>query len=142
MFDREEKVIARGRIDWIFLEQDPATQRVRPVAPDQELVDAFPIIDDRAIADELSSVVPDRPPSVEMTRMVRPTEIDRYQHVNHTEYVRWIDDLGLPVRHVHLRFEKGARSGDQVTLRAWYEEGRGVVEIRRGDARISVAGVL
>jgi acyl-CoA thioesterase FadM len=141
VFDGGGRVVARGRVDWLFLEQDPATRKVRPAIPDEEMVTAFPVVDERAIEDPLQLIIPDAPPTLEMHRVVRPSEIDRHDHVNHTAYVRWIEDLALPIQRIQLRFEKDARPGDELSVRAWFDGDRGFVEARRADGRILLAAL-
>ncbi len=139
VFDADERVVARGRADWLFLQQDPISRRVKPMIPDGAMKAAFPIVDDHAIHDHLDLALPDAPPRIEMPRHVRATELDRHAHVNHTAYVAWIEDLDLPVRRARLRFEKDARPGDELLVRAWFDGRSGTGEARRGDTRILTA---
>jgi acyl-CoA thioesterase FadM len=141
VLDPEGRVVARGCADWLFLSMDPASRRVKPILPDDEMKSVFPRIDERVIDDQLELAIPDAPPSIEVVRKVRPTELDQHEHVNHTAYVAWIEDLDLPIRRVHLCFEKDARPGDELCVRAWFEGGRGVAEIRRGSERILSAAI-
>jgi acyl-CoA thioesterase FadM len=139
VFDARGEIVARGRADWLFLQQDPVTRKIRPRLPDEPLKAAFPIIADRAMTDELDLELPSSAPKLEVVRTVRPTELDRHEHVNHTAYVAWLEDLELRARRVHIRFEKDARPGDEIALRVWSDGSRGIVEARRADVRILVA---
>jgi acyl-CoA thioesterase FadM len=140
-YDRNGRIVARGCADWLFLSYDHETRRVKPRVPDEAMKAAFPRLDERVMVDQLELVVPESPAGVEMLRRVRPTELDQHQHVNHTAYVAWIEDLDLPIRRVHIRFEKDARPGDELSVRGWFDRGAGSVEIRRGDERILSAAI-
>jgi acyl-CoA thioesterase FadM len=56
------RVIARGQADWLFLEQDPTTQRVRPRHPDEAMLEAFPRVPELAIPVEAQLASPRRGP--------------------------------------------------------------------------------
>jgi acyl-CoA thioesterase FadM len=139
--DASGRVLARGRADWLFLKLDPISRRVRPRVPDEAMKTAFPRIDEVVIKEPFEVVVPETAPSLEMSRRVRPTELDLHEHVNHTAYVAWLEDLGIPLHRVHMRFEKDARPNDELSVRAWLEGGEGVVEVLREDERILSARI-
>ncbi|MCK6550269.1 thioesterase [Myxococcota bacterium] len=134
---RGDEVVARAEIDWMLLERDAATGKVRPLRPDAEMVAAFPRHDERVLAkDELPEIGPAPASEPELTddeRVVRPTEIDRNGHVNNVHYLGWLEDharraLGdaSELAAVHLEYLQEASLGDRVTVRGW-SLGRGLV---------------
>jgi acyl-CoA thioesterase FadM len=120
VLDASGSVVARGRADWLFVEEKKG--RVRPKVPDDEMVAAFPPIAEIAVGGEIPLDEPTGEPFVRMKREVRASEIDRHFHVNHTAYVAWLEDVSLPVRvapprHVRLLYERDARLGDELEVR-------------------------
>lgn len=120
------EVVARGEVDWLFLEQDPVTRKVRPKHPDEAMRAAFPIHAERVIRPEEvpSWPTPEHGTALEPGhRRVEPTEIDRHGHVNHVHYLTWVEDHARtsvpscgPLSFVRLFYDADAKGGDVLDL--------------------------
>lgn len=89
-------IVARAEADWLLLERDPDTGKIRPRHPDEALKAAFPRVPETVL---LPGEIPDlddepeRAPDLDVdVRHVHPTEIDRHGHVNNVVYLRWVED--------------------------------------------------
>jgi acyl-CoA thioesterase FadM len=129
-----DRVVARGCVDWAFLQLDPLTRKVRPLRFDEEMIASFPPSAEKTIAlDEIAEWGEEPPESPDLAadeRRVRPSEIDHNGHVNHVMYVTWLEDqarlrLGDAQELTRLRIEylADARRGDKVSVSGWSKEG-------------------
>ena len=119
------ELVARGQADWMLLELDRASGRVKPRVPDPALDGAFPRDPETAL--EPAEGPPLGPVDSAMEgardeREVRYSELDRNGHVNHVNYLAWVEDharkvLGpAPLRLARLEYRADARPGDRVEL--------------------------
>jgi len=140
------ELVARGEVDWLFLEQDPKTRKVRPKHPDETMRAAFPIHSERVID---GAEVPSWPapeagtPLPPFTRRVKPTEIDRHGHVNHVHYLTWVEDHARtaipscpPLSFVRLFYDADAKEADQLELSVRALEDGWFHRIARGDTQV------
>ena len=141
----------RAQADWLFLSRN-ANGQVRPQRPPEAMKAAFPFAEESALGDgvalppitqeSLSGVPPAH------TRTVMPAEIDENGHVNHTHYVRWIEDLVAvaqlgPIHVLRAEFLKDADVGDE--LQVYFqqrEEGPIDITIQRSEDLLLRAVVL
>jgi acyl-CoA thioester hydrolase len=121
-----DTIAARAFADWMLLERDPDSGRVRPLRADQELLAAFPIDPEHAIErDEIPSWNEQAIEAIDR-RTVRATELDRHRHVNHTVYLGWVEDhvramLGdeTELKCARIEYESDAKLGDEIGLETW-----------------------
>jgi acyl-CoA thioesterase FadM len=125
-----ERTIARGQADWVLLEIDASTGRVRPRYVDEEMMTAFPRVSETALAAGEVPEIGEMPPAPSLlakdTRRVRPTELDRHGHVNHTVYLAWLEDharVALPdaldLTAVRIEYQLDTKLGDEVEVLGW-----------------------
>ena len=149
-----DELVARGEVDWLFLEQDPVTKKVRPKHPDEAMKAAFPRHPEKVIDPE---EVPGWPAPDAGTRLepfrrrVKPTEIDRHGHVNHVHYLTWVEDHARmaiedckSLKFVRLFYDADAQPGDALDLSVadipdgWYHRvHRGETSVLRAVVRRS-----
>jgi acyl-CoA thioester hydrolase len=99
----------------------------------------------------MSETVYDLPLPFLHPRAVRPEEIDEYQHVNNSHYIRWLDEaawghstaLGLPVEscvaldrgmavvRTVIVYLRPALLGDEVVVATWLLPGSSRMRVRR-----------
>lgn len=130
-----EVVVARGQADWMLLERDPVTGKVRPRRPDGALSAAFPRDPETVLSPgevpEWGEEPTSAPDLGADTRRVRPTELDRHAHVNHVVYLAWLEDharqnLGdqRELRAARLDYVLDARLDDTITITGWSDGDR------------------
>jgi acyl-CoA thioesterase FadM len=135
-----ESIRARGQADWLYLERDPITGKIRPRHVDEEMKQAFPI--------DPSTSIPatDRLPWREVeptgplhTRRVQPSELDPYDHANHTYYLRWLEDQAAELfpntqlTAIRIEYALDCKAGEEIQLRM-AEHADGYTQwITRGD---------
>lgn len=125
-----ERVVFRAQADWMLLERERETSKLRPLRPDEDMVRAFPMLEARAFSKEEHTrlfpggQVGEGTALPEDRRRVRPSEIDRNLHVNNAVYLAWLEDharAALDDRSElttsHLFYRLDAKPGDEVTIR-------------------------
>ena len=146
--------IVRARADWVYID----AQTLRPTRIPEEMGKAFDPTNHTPPLQVLSpSQRPvEKTPRYTLTRTVQRYELDTWGHVNHANYLRWIEQavftgaarLGYPVERMYdegwLIFNLGheieyfhpAYDGDEVEIVAWISHvgrvrGAWTVEVRR-----------
>lgn len=144
-----EEILARGQADWLYLERDPKSGKIKPRHPDEEMKTAFAREPATAISPE--SVLTFGPalevPAQLSPRRVHPHDIDAQGHANHTVYGRWLEDLALELepdtRLSELRIEylADAKVGEQLQV-GWQGGGERYIQwIERDGQRLARAEV-
>lgn len=140
------ELVARGEVDWLFLEQDPKTRKVKPKHPDETMKAAFPIRPDKVIdpSEHPSWPAPEAGEALApFTRRVKPTEMDRHGHVNHVHYLTWVEDHARlvipncrPLRFVRLFYDNDAKTSDSLDLTVSAVEGGWFHRVVRGETPV------
>lgn len=142
--------MARGQAEWLFLERDVHSGKIKPRLPDDALKLAFPVAEASAIA---ATDIPEYlelqgPPLDIDRRRAAATEIDRNGHVNHTRYLAWLEDHateivpGSRLRFARIEYLDDVQPGTDVELLVWPAEGGLVHQVRRGAQRALRARTL
>ena len=140
-------LIATGEADWVYLD----ARRMRPRRIHPELVEAFPMVADYAIADrdwakDLIDAAPEGPDTHEMRHTVLWSELDGARHVNNTVYAGWVTDQ-LAARNgeeegpgrisrLRLKYRRGARLGEKLSWRLAVSDGTAVQHVLAPDGGI------
>jgi acyl-CoA thioesterase FadM len=144
-----EEIVARGQADWLYLERDPKSGKIKPRHPDEEMKTAFAREPATAISPErvLNFGPALETPKHLSPRRVHPHDIDAQGHANHTVYGRWLEDLALELepdtRMAELRIEylADAKVGEQLQV-GWQNSGERYIQwIERDGQRLARAEV-
>ena len=119
MTDRNGAVMARGTSCWLLV--DIAKMRPRRI---ESLERSFPLNDgEHALRESLGKIAVPAGMEQRYTRKVMSSDCDVNNHVNNTEYVRWIVDCigtaerAVPsIRSLQINFLEEARKGDAVVF--------------------------
>lgn len=136
-----EKLVARARTDWLFLERNIVTGKVRPLRPDEEMLTAFPIDPEIALhEEEVPSWTAPSEPSLIDKRIVRASELDRHQHVNHVVYLGWAEDHARLVYgttselfRARIEYMADAKLSDEISVASHGIDGQVLTQMTRGD---------
>lgn len=127
------QTVARARADWMLLERDASSGKARPLRPDDDMLAAFPVLHEHAIAEHEVPAweEPSTPSAARDRRTVKPTELDRHAHVNHVVYATWLEDQVRlaqgdqgELKFLRIEWLLDAKRGDTVDVESWIEAGR------------------
>ena len=125
--DRDGRVVAWTRIDWVLLDRDGAPTRI---PTEFDAVFGAPVL-----SSGLARVGLDPAPSSASRRsfVVRPQELDPMDHVNNAVYADWLDEAVIGAgdllagraipRLARLEYAAPAAAGSKVAAEAWPDVG-------------------
>ncbi|MDO8966755.1 acyl-[acyl-carrier-protein] thioesterase [Algoriphagus sp.] len=140
VWDRNDQLLARGMSSWLLLNSE--TKRIQ--RPEQVLPPA--LFDPKMKpAWQPGKIVTGGELIAEEEIKVRLSDLDLYNHVNNTSYVRWVENLlfdqGIRPENIAINYVAECIQGDKVVLKLFEKESKFTIEGKVNEKIVFLAEV-
>jgi medium-chain acyl-[acyl-carrier-protein] hydrolase len=140
VWDRNGQILARGMSSWLLLNSE--TKRI--LRPEQVLPPAL-FDPTTKPAWQPGKIVTEGELIAEEEIKVRLSDLDLYNHVNNTSYIRWVENLlfdqGIRPENIAINYVAECIQGDKVVLKLFEKESKFTIEGKVNEKIVFLAEV-